>query len=228
MFQSLELYLPAVFYVHAQVWCLCHLTSQYGLTTHVFCLLRIKGAAELSILTKLWIVCLQGTLSSQNLRLNFYQLFPAELYFTQMSKRNVHCSKVYCTMTTRCSLIVTESKRPLKLATATQCRQIIYNFPRMNSTACIETYCCHAVHKHYRSSGIPILRQNLNDPRSRQCTGQERQEPPWEGCDINLVSRKLTSKVLNYLKITWEFYNATFYFDILLWPCAVVSKKTFI
>jgi hypothetical protein len=47
-----------------------------------FVFLSIKSPVVLSLLTKLWIFCLLGTLSSRNLRRNFHRHFPADLYFT--------------------------------------------------------------------------------------------------------------------------------------------------
>jgi hypothetical protein len=46
-----------------------------------FCFLPIKSLVVVSLFTKLWIVCLLGTLSSQNLCQNFCWCFLADLYF---------------------------------------------------------------------------------------------------------------------------------------------------
>jgi hypothetical protein len=47
-----------------------------------FCFLFIKSHVVLCLFTKLWIVCLLGTLSSRNLRRNFRLHFPANPHFT--------------------------------------------------------------------------------------------------------------------------------------------------
>jgi hypothetical protein len=58
----------------------------------------IKTPADISLFTKLRIVCLLGLLSSRNLHQNFSQHFLEDLYFTQGSHRHTCCSKVYHTM----------------------------------------------------------------------------------------------------------------------------------
>jgi hypothetical protein len=63
------------------------------------CFLSVKNPVVLSLFTKLWIVRLLGTLSSQNLCQNFLWHFLAHPYFTWVTYRNTHCSKVYWTMT---------------------------------------------------------------------------------------------------------------------------------
>jgi hypothetical protein len=63
-----------------------------------FVFLSPKCPVVLSLFTKLWIVCLLGTLSSRNLRRNFRRHFPADPYFTWVSYRNTRCSKVSRTM----------------------------------------------------------------------------------------------------------------------------------
>jgi hypothetical protein len=60
-----------------------------------FCFLSIKSLVDLSLFTKLWILCLLETLSSQSLHQNFCRHFLLGLYFTQLSYRNTHCSEVY-------------------------------------------------------------------------------------------------------------------------------------
>jgi hypothetical protein len=47
-----------------------------------FVFLSIKNPVVLSLFAKLWIVCLLGTLSPQNLCRNFRQHLPADPYFT--------------------------------------------------------------------------------------------------------------------------------------------------
>jgi hypothetical protein len=46
-----------------------------------FVFLSLKGHVLLSLFTKLWIICMLRTISSQNLRQNFHQHFPADPYF---------------------------------------------------------------------------------------------------------------------------------------------------
>jgi hypothetical protein len=65
----------------------------------MFLFLSVKIPLVLSLFTKLWIVCLLGTLPSWNLRRNFRRHFPADPYFTYVSYRNTHWSKLYRTMT---------------------------------------------------------------------------------------------------------------------------------
>jgi hypothetical protein len=50
-----------------------------------FCFLSVKRTVALSLFTKLWIICLLGTLSSRNLPRNFRRHFVSDLYFTQVS-----------------------------------------------------------------------------------------------------------------------------------------------
>jgi hypothetical protein len=64
-----------------------------------FCFLSIKSSIVRSLFTKLWIVCLLGTLSPRNLSRNFCWHFPGDLYFTQVSYKNTRCYKVLGTMT---------------------------------------------------------------------------------------------------------------------------------
>jgi hypothetical protein len=45
-------------------------------------LLSIKNPVVLILFTKLWIVCLLGTLSPRNLRRNYRHHLPADPYFT--------------------------------------------------------------------------------------------------------------------------------------------------
>jgi hypothetical protein len=47
-----------------------------------FCFLSIKSPVDLSLFTKLWIVCLLRTLSPRNLRRNFRRRFLADPHFT--------------------------------------------------------------------------------------------------------------------------------------------------
>jgi hypothetical protein len=63
-----------------------------------FCFFSIKSPVGLSLFSKLWIVCVLGTLSSRNLHQNFCWHFLSDPYFTQVSYRNTCCSKVYHTM----------------------------------------------------------------------------------------------------------------------------------
>jgi hypothetical protein len=78
---------------------LAPMASNFSISTwrFCFCFLSIKSPVVLSLFTKLWIVCLLGTLSSWNLRQNFCWHLLADPYFTWWY-RNTHCSKVYCTM----------------------------------------------------------------------------------------------------------------------------------
>jgi hypothetical protein len=99
-----------------------------------FSFLPIRSPVVLSLFTKLWIVCLIGTLSSQNLRRNFRRHFLVDPYFTWVSYRNTRCSKAYRTMVPHCSLKETENKQLMELITAAYCWQIINILPRMNCT----------------------------------------------------------------------------------------------
>jgi hypothetical protein len=47
-----------------------------------FVFLSIKSPIVLTLFTKLWTVCLLGTLSSRNVRRNFRRHFPADPYLT--------------------------------------------------------------------------------------------------------------------------------------------------
>jgi hypothetical protein len=60
----------------------------------MFVFLSVKSPVVLSLVTKLWIVCPVGTLSSWNVRRNFGRHFLADPYFSWVSYRNTRWSKV--------------------------------------------------------------------------------------------------------------------------------------
>jgi hypothetical protein len=63
-----------------------------------YCFLSITSPVVLNLFTNLWIVCLLGTPSSRNLGRSFRRHFLADQYFTLVTCRNTHCSKVYHSM----------------------------------------------------------------------------------------------------------------------------------
>jgi hypothetical protein len=63
---------------------LTSISSNFSANTRrlCFCFLSVKSPVVLSLFTKLWIICLLGSLSSQNLRRHFRRHILADPYFT--------------------------------------------------------------------------------------------------------------------------------------------------
>jgi hypothetical protein len=155
------------------------MSSNFSVSTWLlyFCFLSIKSPVVLSLFTKLWIVCLLGTLSSRNFGRNLRGHFLADPYFTWVSYRNTRCSEVYRTWRTT---LLTDCNWEQMANGADTCCLLLTNhkLPRINRTARRETQCRLALHKlitsiHsecYRPSGMFIHFWNSCAPSSKQRT----------------------------------------------------------
>jgi hypothetical protein len=145
-------------------------------TQHLcFCFLSIKSLVDLSLITKLWIVCLRRTLSSWNIHHGFHRHFLADLHFTEVSHRNNVTLKYTApwqnTLLTNCNCEQTANVADNCCPLLTNHKQIPIHELKHNAVKQSTKLITPLNSKHYQPSGILLHQQNAYAPHSRWCTG---------------------------------------------------------